>query len=250
MFLNLLGNSGLACGPTIREALETSGQTEASVDVLQAALRPQSLEVYGRHRKEFCSFLSDKGSNPRDVSLALVVEFLRLLAHSLNLKLPTIRSYVLAIRYPLSWVQHSNILDSPLLKLFMKGLRNRAPVVRQTPVQGNLDVVLRHLHAIEPLSSLPVLDLLKKSLFLVTLASGRRIGEIAHLGLDKPFLVIHKSDLVLVYMQSFLAKNETSQSLHPQIQLKAIQCAPNSKERFLCPVRALLHLLQHIRGKN
>ena len=40
---------GLARGPLIRQTLESSGWSEVSLDVLQAALRPQSRKVYERY---------------------------------------------------------------------------------------------------------------------------------------------------------------------------------------------------------
>ena len=74
-----------------------------------------------------------------------------------------------------------DVFDDPNYVMFMKGLMASMPVMRPIPVQWNLNVVLSFLQDVEPLSSVSPLALLKKTLFLVALASGRRISELTHL---------------------------------------------------------------------
>ena len=80
-------------------------------------------------------------------------------------------------------------------------------VKRPIPVQWNLNVVLSYLQDVEPLSSVSPLALLKKTLFLVALASGRHISDLTHLSWKEPFLVITQPGAKLVYTLGFLAKN-------------------------------------------
>lgn len=243
-------DSQAARGHVIRTALVSRGWSAESISIAEGALRVSSSELYDRHWREFVKWISAKGFSPSSVSLAVVVDFLRSLHKDRHLVLSTIRSYVSAIRYPLQLLKGCDIFDDPSYAVFMKGLAASMPVSRPLPVQWNLNVVLSFLQGVEPLSSVSPLALLKKSLFLVALASGRRISELTHLSWKEPFLVITHSGAKLAYTPGFLAKNEVPSKLHSRIFIQSIPCSPHSQERFLCPVRCLLHWRQRIRERG
>ena len=242
--------SQAARGPFIRAALESRGWSAESISVAEGALRVSSCEVYERHWREFVEWISAKGFSPRSVSLAAVVDFLRFLRSDRKLVLSTIRSYVSAIRYPLQLAKGSDLFDDPSYAAFMRGLAASMPISRPVPVQWNLNVVLSFLQGVEPLSSVSSFALLKKTLFLVALASGRRISELTHLSWKAPFLVITHSSAKLAYTPGFLAKNEVPGRLHSRIVIRRIACSSDSPERYLCPVRCLLHWRQRIRDRG
>ena len=77
----------------------------------------------------------------------------------------------------------------------------------QAPLSWDLDAVLRHLmsSAFEPLESVYLRALTKKTLFLVSLATAKRVSEIQ--ALSKTVAAIG-NDLVVSFQPHFIAKTE------------------------------------------
>ena len=73
---------------------------------------------------------------------------------------------------------------------------------------GNLDVVLRFLNSpqFEPLSECSVKYLTMKTLFLISLASAKRVSELQALSSKVGFL---GDDCTVHYVNSFIAKTES-----------------------------------------
>ena len=77
-----------------------------------------------------------------------------------------------------------------------------------------------------------------KTLFLLSLATAKRIGELQNLSLS---VMSCASDIVVSYLPRFLAKTETLQNPLPRsFPVKSLaDFAGNLEDRKLCPVRAL-----------
>ena len=105
----------------------------------------------------------------------------------------------------------------------------------------DLDVILRHLMsaAYEPLESLSLRSLTKKSLFLVALATAKRVGELQAF----PRVVSSVGDdLVVSYLPHFVAKMERAYaSLPHSFCVGSLGDFTGGLEEcsLLCPVRAL-----------
>ena len=251
-------DDGVSCEPCdfkssrstiIRRELIRRQWNDATVSVVDQSLRPQSSAVYERFWAEFMSFASSRVSHITDISLGLLTSFLHHLAFSRKLQLSTIKSYVSAIKFPLELVLKQDITASPAYDKFMRGLANLMPVRRVPPVSWNLEVVLAHLRRLEPMRSLSPVQLRAKCLFLVAVASGKRVSELTHLGWDEPFLHFSKCSASLIYIPEFLAKTENPTSLHSPLIINSISSsAPDQAEKFVCPVRALHYWRAHIRS--
>ena len=63
------------------------------------------------------------------------------------------------------------------------------PVARKTTVGWNIDIVLKHLCSgkYEPLNSISLRDLTKKTLFLLTMALAKRVSEMQAISCDVGF---------------------------------------------------------------
>ena len=115
------------------------------------------------------------------------------------------------------------------------------PPSRQTTPPWDLDRVLRYLRSdsFEPLATASLRALTSKTLFLVALASAKRVGELHALSVRA---VSQGSDIVLSYHPWFLAKTETASNPLPRsfvIKSLAEFVGTLEEERLLCPVRAL-----------
>ena len=257
---SISGRSGVHClprqsidfessrGAVIKHELSRCHWSEASISVVDHSLRPQSTEVYERFWSEFMSFASSQVSSISDISLSVLTSFLHHLAFSRKLRLSTIKSYVSAIKFPLELILKQDITSSSAYSKFMRGLVNLMPYHRPPPVAWNLEVVLSHLKRLEPMNSLSPHLLRYKCLFLVAIASGKRVSELTHLGWDDPFLRFSRSSVSLIYTPDFLSKTENPCSLHAPLIIKSLSCsAPDPDERYVCPVRALHYWRAHIR---
>ena len=91
----------------------------------------------------------------------------------------------------------------------------------------------------EPLSSCSLRDLTQKVLFLVSLASARRVGELQAVSRD---VSLSGSDLYLSYLPEFRAKTESSPNPLPRsfcVRSLSDFVGDLPDELRLCPVRAL-----------
>ncbi|XP_064116590.1 uncharacterized protein LOC135222433 [Macrobrachium nipponense] len=109
----------------------------------------------------------------------------------------------------------------------------------------NLDVVLRYLMSerFEPPDKASFRDITRKCIFLIALATAKRVSELQALDSRVGF----KGDsAVLSFRPLFLAKNENPSRPWPRtFEVKGLsQLVGNEMERALCPVRALKFYLQ------
>ena len=105
----------------------------------------------------------------------------------------------------------------------------------------NVDVVLKALTRppFEPLHRSSLRDLTRKTLFLVALATAKRVGELQSLSYS---VARQGDDLVLSYLPEFIAKTETDTNPIPRefrLRSLAAYVGQDDEERLLCPVRAL-----------
>ena len=110
----------------------------------------------------------------------------------------------------------------------------------KVPPSWVLDIVLRHLmsEAFESLESLRLRSLTKKALFLVALATAKRVSEFQALS---RIVSSVGSDLVVSYLPHFVAKTERADApLLRSFRVRSLlDFAGNLEGAFLCPVQAL-----------
>ena len=121
------------------------------------------------------------------------------------------------------------------------------PPTEVRPPAWDLSRVLRSLKEApyEPLRSASERLVAQKALFLVALASSKRIGELHGLS----FRVSHSSDwdrVGLTFVPGFVAKTQDPSSSDPRFEGFSIPKLPRAQTdaRLLCPVRALRRYLE------
>ena len=118
----------------------------------------------------------------------------------------------------------------------------------QAPPSWDLDAVLRHLMSspFEPLGSVSLWALTKKTLFLVSLVTAKRVSKIQ--ALSKTVAAIGL-DLVVLYLPHFIAEMEHADAPVPRsfhilslrgIWRRAPSCVPCGLSTFTCGVLVLL----------
>ncbi|CAL4062424.1 unnamed protein product, partial [Meganyctiphanes norvegica] len=213
--------------------------SDQTISILCLAHKPSTTSQYQSVWSLFLNFLADRGLTSLDMTevscVGIVCDFLAYHS-SLGKQYRTIASYRSALRHPILFTCGVDI-RSEASDLFMRGLFNFHPPVRSRPMPlWSLASLLDFLCGppFEPLESASFRALVRKTLCLLLLATGRRIGEIAHLSrLYKP----SASSISLHLVPGFTPKHHTQtfQSSKPSI---AYLDSDKSLSHLLCPVRA------------
>ena len=133
------------------------------------------------------------------------------------------------------------ISSSKILKDLIRSFEIETPKTPIVPPSWDLDVVLKFLMSdkFEPLQSLSLRTLTVKTLFLVALATVKRVSELQALS---KVVSSQGRDLILSYLPIFIAKTESvSNPLPRTFKLLSLSDFAFGLEEgsLLCPVRAL-----------
>ena len=94
----------------------------------------------------------------------------------------------------------------------------------------------------EPQELASLQDWTRKTVFLLALASGRRVSEIHALSFEDKLAVFYSDKMVLFTSLRFRGKTQKMHEKPSPIIIPAIkQISPEPEDRLLCPVRALAH---------
>ena len=132
-----------------------------------------------------------------------------------------------------------------MLPDLLRSFRLERPLSSSRVPPWDLLCVLHFLRGppFEPLASSSLRDLTQEVLFLVSLATARRVGEIQAVSREVSF---SGSDVFLSYLPEFLAKTESSVNPLPHsfcVWSLVDFVGDLPEELLLCPVRALRHYL-------
>ena len=138
------------------------------------------LDRYQNHWKRFATF-----SGGQQISIPVILRYFLALFNE-NLAIRTILVHKSALMDPLFYGFNINLNDKVCLD-FIKGLKTRRPVKKSLPPEWDVDIVLAFLKTpkFRKNDSIELAPLLLKTIFLVGLASGARIGDWSALRRDK-----------------------------------------------------------------
>ena len=202
--------------------------------------RLSTRKVYQSRWSVFRKWCKDNSITSSRPTIPKIADFLTWLHKSRKLSPTSVKGY----RSMLASVFHSilpEISSSRFLKDLVKGVENRAVKRQITPPTWDLIKVLNSLRLppYEPLEQASLRDLSKKTLFLLALATAKRVGELQALS-----NIIHRQGqhMVLSYLPEFIAKTESLANPLPRtFVLKSLKdfVGGSQDELLLCPVRAL-----------
>ena len=140
------------------------------------------------------------------------------------------------------------ISTSLVIQDLLQSFKVKAPCHSVRPPSWDLIKVLKYLRSsvFEPLSSASLCDLMRKTLFLVALATAKRVGELQALSRIVSF---SSSAAGLSYVPEFLAKTETAvRSLPRTFSIQSLRdfAASLHEDLLLCPVRSLSEYVARI----
>ena len=201
---------------------------------------------WGTYRK-WCKDFRHRSSSP---SIAKIADFLTYMFKTKGAALSTIKGYramlAAVFKFPLP-----EISTSPILKDFIRSFEISAPRPIFPPPPWELDKVLQFLSGppFEPLARASFLDKTKKALFLLAMATAKRVSELQALSFSVSF---QGEDLVLYYDLFFRAKTKSVANPLPRsiIVPSLSDFAGDLPERVHCPVRAIKYLRKAARSAS
>ena len=226
-----------ACLQIVRRALKAKGFSSPAVVRIVGSRRKSTLEVYDKKWRRFASWCAENNLHPLRLSSPQLANFFIELFEVDKLQPITIKGYRAAISrvYKLigaSWSPGTDLFLTELLKNFSL----ERPATNRLLPKWSLEVVLDFLNSseFEPLPQADLSKMVRKAVFLLTLASAGRISEIHALSAASDCLTFNQDGSVtLLPNATFIAKNRL-----PEIAPQPFVLFP-CLETLNCPVRAL-----------
>ena len=230
-------HASVDCVSYLRRSARQAGFSNAVASQLTHCRRRSTRVNYQAKWVVYRSWCHRQGHSVSRPTVAKVADFLMFLRSTLSLSYSSIASYRSMLsgvfRFILPELSSHFVLHD-LLRSFR--LECSLPSSRLPP--WDLQVVLRG-PPFEPLASSSLRDLTQKVLFLVSLATARRVGELQAVARDVSFSGF---DAFLSYLPEFCAKTESAVNQLPRsFCVRSLNSFVGDlpDELLLCPVRAL-----------
>ena len=199
---------------------------------------------WGKFSK-WCKDFHHRSSEP---TIPKIAEFLTFLFKTEKAAVSTIKGYISMLSSVYKFCL-PEISTSPILQDLTRSFEISAPRPVHRSPSWDLDKVLEYLSGppFEPLADASFRNKTRKALFLLVMATAKRVGELQALS----FSVSHRGDdLVLHYDPFFLAKTESVSNPLPRsvIVQSLADLVGDLPERVLCPVRAVRYLRRAARS--
>ena len=211
--------------------------------VLSGVLRESSSRLYQSRWKIFCGWCRGRSVAPVNASVPVVVDFLIHLRQDKGLSVSAVKGYCSALNSVLALKGRDLAASREITTLLRSFARSVNPVELRPPA-WDVSLVLQSLTGApyEPLRTCEERFLAQKTLFLLALASAKRIGELHALS----YRVSHTRDwgeVSFAFVTGFVAKTQDPSSLAPRFEGFTVPALTNARKnrngRLLCPVRAV-----------
>ena len=238
-----------SCLETIKRFTLAGGFSNRVAQQVSLARRPSSRAGYQSKWLIFRQWCRSEGHSISRPSLPKIADFLFWLQRSCQLSVSSIMGY----RSMLSAVFKSvlpEISSSPVLHDLLRSFQVEAPIREVRPPSWDLTTVLTYLRSssFEPLTTISLRDLTHKTLFLISLATAKRVRELQALSRRVSF---SSSSAGLSYVPEFMAKTESAMRPLPRsFEVKSLGdfAAGMPEDLLLCPVRSLSAYLDRMSG--
>ena len=180
---------------------------------------------------------------PVNASVPLIVDFFRHLVRDKGLSVPAVRGYRASLNSVFA-LKGRDLAASREVSMLFRSFSKAARPERLHPPNWDVSLVLQSLTRApyEPLRSADERFLAQKTLFLIALASAKRIGELHALS----YRVSHSrawGEASFVFVPGFVAKTQDPSSQDPRFDSFTIPALPKARDnpngRLLCLVRAV-----------
>ena len=241
-------NASSDCVATLKRFARQAGFSETVAGQLAPCRRTSTRLNYQARWGKFRKWCKDSHHRSSEPTIPKIAEFLTFLFRTEKAAVSTIKGY----RSMLSSVFKFCLLEistSPILKDLTRSFEISAPRPVHRSPSWDLDKVLEYLsgHPFEPLADASFRNKTRKALFLLAMATAKRVVELQALS----FSVSHRGDdLVLHYDPFFLTRTESVSNPLPRsvIVQSLVDFVGDLPERVLCPVRTVRYLRRAARS--
>ena len=221
-----------------RRAHNLGSVSDDAFNLISNGWRKSSNDRYERAWEAFSRFLRSHNVPVDSVSIGNVVDYLSLLYRK-NLSYSTINLHRSAISMTLPLLNALPIGQHPLVTRLMKGVHNKRPPTRRLFPSWNAGSVIQMFKDWSSPHSLH--NQIRKTAFLLAMASTRRPSELASLKVSETFLSINPTSARFV--PSLLSKTDKAGRMGKPISVYRLSADP-----FICPVSNVELLLQLRQG--
>ena len=228
---------------TLKRHYRKSGFSGRAARVLSGVLRESSSRLYQSRWKIFCGWCRGRSVAPVNASVPVVVDFLIHLRQDKGLSVSAVKGYCSALNSVLA-LKGLDLAASREITTLLRSFARSVNPFELRPPAWDVSLVLQSLTGApyEPLRTCEEHFLAQKTLFLLALASAKRIGELHALS----YRVSHTRDwgeVSFAFVTGFVAKTQDPSSLAPRFEGFSVPALTNARKnrngRLLCPVRAV-----------
>ena len=200
-----------------------------------------SINEYQRKWRAFISFLKREKISFEQVTIDSVLNFLYFLFYTRKLSLSTVALYRTALSVPML-IYFQIDLNVKAVTDLLRGMSHERPKKPPSMPTWSLNKVLTFLENVN--NNINQTMLLKKTAFLLLLATGWRISELHACVRDKEFCSFTSNGILRIRPHpSFLGKNEKPQNRWSHTEIKVLKLRNGSISK-ICPVTTLRSYLQ------
>ena len=235
-----------SCVVSLQRLLRKSGFSRDGVREVSDCVRESTVRLY-QSQWLSCNWCRRRGTPPIDATVPLIVDFLIHLRRDKGFSLSALKGYRAAINSVLA-LKGTDLSDSRELAMLFRSFTKSCPTTDLLPPAWPVALVLNSLTAApyEPIKEAEERFLAQKMLFLLALASAKRVGELHALSHRVSHSVGWK-EVSFSFVPGFVAKTQDQSSLDPRFESFTIPALPRSRDspngRLLCPVRAVRQCL-------
>ena len=232
----------------LQRGYEKRGYTHTASKFLATALRTSTSKVYDAKWRSYTTWCIERSRDPFNPDGPQLADYFCFLFSDLGLRTDTMRGHKASILQVLrSYGELPLDIEADLRKLFFAFTNKQVKIVKDIP-KWDLGLVLKVLMGapFEPMVSCSFEHLTYKTVFLVSLATGARRGEL--LALRRGSFVQHTEDWSKIFLTpdpDFVPKARRATMNMKAIEIGAFSKVVTKKEidYLLCPVRALRYYL-------
>ena len=244
------GKSSITRLGIVRKSIRDKSFSQEVANLAAKARRASTRKVYDAKWNVFSDWCLKREIPPDKATSANVADFLLHLFQEKKSQVSTIKGYRSTISNTLKFKSGQNVGSDPIISELIKSMELQRPVQRSLAPKWDLSCVLSSLcsEPYEPLHRASRFHLTLKTVFLLALATARRVSEIHALSMDSGYLRFNQSDgsVSLRTQPGFLAKNQLPSVCPDDILVQNLSKTVkwNDFNRLLCPVRALKRYLK------
>ena len=218
------------------------GFSKRTAFIMACSRRESTTGTYDARLKRYYSWCRERSIDPFTAPVTEIAEFLQNLYDVEKLSPKTIQGYRAAIS-----VIHKEVDGVPIgqnrdLRELILGMSQLKPSKKSLVPNWNLPLVLNSLikEPFEPMQSADMKFVTLKTVFLLAVASGRRVSEIHALSIDKHHWRRERDGISMITNPEFMAKNESLTNPGKPIFLARFdKFTTVDEDKLMCPCRAL-----------